>query len=77
MSKEFKGVELPTVAAAQGNPCGLLAEHDITFNGVKVVKVGEFYSAAYLHALEAGLASEVRAKPKPAENKAVQPAEKK
>jgi len=73
MAKEFKGEALPFIAAQQGNPEGQRAEDDVIFGGVKVVAKGEFYSRAYLAAIEEGC----KEKPKAEANKAVQPSENK
>ena len=69
MPKEFKGDSLPITAAAQGNPAGKQADEEVTFNGVIVVRKGEFYSAAYLAAIDEGCAVDPKGKPKPAEGK--------
>lgn len=74
MPKEYKGESLPMMAAAPGNPSGKAADDDVTFNGVVVVKKGQYYNPVYLAAIEEGCKA---GKPLPKENKAAQPSENK
>lgn len=62
MAKEFKGEELPGIPARQGNPEGVQAEDDVTFKGAVVVRKGEFYSRAYLTAIDEGCATKTAKK---------------